>query len=185
MRAHTSDNELAVRAVDGDHRAYSVLVRRHAPSLAQAARGFGVPETDVDDVVQDTFVAAWRRLCDYDPVRPFRGWLFRIGLNKIRDLHRSRRVRRFLFGASPIDGAKALALPTDEPGPERQAAAVLDLRAVQAVLAQLDRDLREALVLTAITGLSQPEAALALGTSVKAIEGRVLRARRRLSELLG
>jgi RNA polymerase sigma factor CnrH len=185
VSAEETDNELAVRAVSGDRRAYGKLVKRHAASLAQAARSFGVPETDVDDLVQEAFLAAWRHLGDYDATRPFRGWLFRIALNKMRDLHRFRRVRRFLFSASNLDSAESLSLPDDEPDPERRAIAAADLRAVQKILGGLDRDLRDALILTAVVGLSQPEAAVALGTSVKGIEGRVGRARQRLSELLG
>ncbi len=102
----------------------------------------------------------------------------------MRALHRFRRVRRFLFGASNLDSVESLSLRDDEPDPERRAIAVADLRSLQLVLKSLDRELREALVLTAIVGLSQPEAAIALGTSVKTIEGRVARARRRLAELL-
>lgn len=184
MSTEDSDNVLAVRAASGDRRAYAVLVKRHAGSLAQAARGFGLPETDIDDVVQEAFVAAWRHLGDYDAARSFRAWLFRIALNKMRDLHRFRRVRRFLFGAGNLDSLETLSLPDDEPDPERRAIATADLRAVQQVMDGLDRDLREAIVLTAIVGLSQPEAAIALGTSVKSVEGRVARARRRLSDLL-
>jgi RNA polymerase sigma factor CnrH len=184
VSAKETDNDLATRAASGDRRAYGVLVKRHAASLAQAARGFGLPETDIDDVVQEAFVAAWRHLGDYDATRSFRGWLFRIALNKMRDLHRFRRVRRFLFGAVSLDSAESLSLPDDEPDAERQAIACADLRAVQKVLDGLDRDLREAIVLTAVVGLSQPEAAAALGASVKSVEGRVARARRRLAELV-
>lgn len=184
MSDQVSDNDLARRALSGDRRAFSVLVRRHAPSLAQTARSFGLPETDIDDVVQEAFVAAWRHLGEYDARRPFRGWLFRIALNKMRDLRRFRRVRRFFFGAGGLDSLETLAQRDPGPDPERQVIAIVDLQSVQKVLEQLDRELREAIVLTAIVGLSQPEAAMALGTSVKSIEGRVARARRCLSELL-
>jgi RNA polymerase sigma-70 factor (ECF subfamily) len=98
VTASEADPVLALRAAQGDRRAYSALVARHGGSLAQAARAFGMPETDVDDVVQESFIAAWRNLAQYDPARPFRGWLFRIALNKMRDLRRRHRVRAFLFG---------------------------------------------------------------------------------------
>jgi RNA polymerase sigma-70 factor (ECF subfamily) len=63
-----------------------VLVDRYGVSVAQAARSFGIPETDIDDVVQETFVAVWKALGDYDENRPFRAWLFGIAMNKMRDL---------------------------------------------------------------------------------------------------
>jgi RNA polymerase sigma-70 factor (ECF subfamily) len=179
-----SDNALALSAAGGDRRAFAVLLGRHSAALLQAARGFGLPESDVDDVVQEAFVAAWRNLAAYDPDRPFRAWLFRIAVNKMRDLRRHRRVRRFLFGASALDDDEAITIADDAPDPERQAIARAELQRTRAMLNQLDRELREALVLTAIVGLSQPEAAVALGTSGKAIEGRVARARRRLAVIL-
>lgn len=184
MTHGTSDNALALSAAGGDRRAFALLVERHSGPLVKAARGFGLPESDVEDVVQEAFVAAWRNLAGYDPARPFRAWLFQIAINKMRDLRRHRRVRHFLFGASALDAEEAGHIAADDPDPERQTIALVELRRTRAMLGQLDHELREALVLTAIVGMSQPEAATALGTSVKAIEGRVARARRQLASLL-
>lgn len=182
MNSADADCVLALRAVEGDRRAYTILMTRHGGSLAQAARAFGMPETDVDDVVQESFIAAWRNLAQYDPARPFRGWLFRIAINKMRDLRRRRRVRAFLFGAHRLDERPDMA--DDAPDQERLAMAVSELAHIRARLGSLEGGLGEALVLTAIVGMSQPEAALALGISVKSIEGRVARARIKLAALL-
>ena len=177
-----ADPALALRAAQGDRRAYSLLVARHGGSLAQAARAFGVPETDVDDVVQESFIAAWRYLAQYDPSRPFRGWLFRIALNKMRDTRRRHRVRAFLFGAERIEDRPDMA--DDTPDQERLVIAAHELARIRAKLDRLESGLGEALVLTAIIGMSQPEAALALGVSGKSVEGRVARARAKLAGLL-
>lgn len=178
------DAHLARRAVKGDTRAFGVLMRRHEAGLAQAARSFGIPETDIDDVVQETCLAAWRHLADYDTARPFRAWLFRIALNKMRDLHRFRKVRDFLFGAFGLDRPEAASLQDHAPSPEQRAETHGELARIAAVLHCLDRDMREALVLTAIVGLSQGEAAEALNTTPKGIEGRVTRARAKLAAQL-
>ncbi|MBS9726827.1 RNA polymerase sigma factor, partial [Stutzerimonas stutzeri] len=71
------DNNWAVEAAAGDPAAFARLVRRHSPAITQMVRGMGVPETDVDDVVQETFVSAWRALAEYDPARPVLPWLMR------------------------------------------------------------------------------------------------------------
>ncbi|AJW47594.1 MAG: sigma-70 family RNA polymerase sigma factor [Ralstonia sp.] len=184
MTSTEADGVLARRAARGDHHAFGILVRRHSPALAQAGRSFGIPETDIDDVVQDTFVAAWRALGDYDEARPFRAWLFHIGLNKMRDLRRFRRVRHFLFGAEDLTDPERPALADPDPGPERRASARRELARVVAVLDGLDANSREAIVLTAIVGMSQPEAAAALGMTPKAIEGRIGRARAKLAALI-
>lgn len=174
-----ADPALALRAAQGDRRAFTILVNRHGASLAQAARAFGLPETDVDDVVQDSFIAAWRYLAQYDPTRPFRGWLFHIALNKMRDTRRRQRVRAFFFGAQNIE--ERLDMADESPDPERRAMSVHELARIRAKLSVLDGGLGEALILTAIIGMSHPEAALALGISAKTVEGRVARARARLA----
>lgn len=175
------DEALARRAAQGDQYAFGQLVQRHGRALAQAARSFGVPESDVDDIVQDTFIAAWHALDDFDSDKLFRPWLFRIGLNKMRDLRRFRQVRHFLFGAKDIEDAE---LTSYVPGPEREVSARLELAKIMQVLNRLDLASREIIILTSFVGMSHPEAAMALGTSAKAVESRVARARAKLTALL-
>lgn len=184
MTGDRSDQDLVTRAIQGDQRAYGLLVQRYAPQLMQTARSLGLPDSEIDDAIQDTFVAAWKNLSHYDGARPFRGWLFRICINKVRDIARYRRVRRFLFGAGSLEDTDALGIWDDSPDAARQAAAAQQLQHVQSVLRELDRDLREALVLTAIVGLSHAETGVALGTSLKSIEGRVARGRAQLARLI-
>ena len=174
----------ARRAAHGDQRAFKVLVDRYGTAVAQAARSFGIPETDVDDVVQETFVAAWKALGDYDENRPFRAWLFGIAMNKMRDLYRFRKVRNFLFGALDLLSPDTPEQADSAPGPERETAARRELARVTQTLSMLPRDQREAIVLTAMVGLTQPEAAAALGVSLKALEGRITRARGKLAALV-
>lgn len=179
-----ADESLVIRARRGESAAFDALVRRHWAAVRQAARSFGIPETDVDDIVQDSFIAAWKALDDYDTDRPFRGWLFGIALNKMRDLLRFRKVRQFLFGASDITEDEASGVPFEGPGPDKLAADREELKRVTKTLDQLERSLREVLVLTGLVGMSQSEAAEALGVSLKTVEGRVNRARKRLKDIL-
>jgi len=178
------DDNWIAQAIAGDTAAFGACVRRHGAALKQLVRGMGVPETDVDDVVQDTLVAAWRSLAEFDRSRPFRPWLIRIGVNKVRDLQRFRRVRFFLFNAVPMDESEWHAWADDAASPEQASIAQWDLIRVTRILQRLEPDLREAIVLTAFVGLSQVEAATTLGVSLKTIEGRVLRARNKLSGLM-
>ena len=184
MISSSSDAMFAKRAAHGDQRAFKVLVDRYGVAVAQAARSFGIPETDVDDVVQETFVAAWKALGDYDENRLFRAWLFSIAMNKMRDLYRFRKVRNFLFGALDLLGPDTPEQADSAPGPVRETAARRELARVTQTLSILPRELREAIVLTAIVGFSQPEAAAALGITLKALEGRITRARAKLSLLI-
>lgn len=179
-----SDASLAARSISGDRRAFGLLVDRHGPFLAKAARGIGLPESDVDDIVQETFVAAWRDLARYDPDRPIRTWLYRIAINKTRDALRHRRVRRFFFGAARYEDVDEAQLVEPGASPERIAAGKHDLQRVHEVLDQLDRASREVITLHALLGVTQLETAQILNLSTKAVEGRIARARRRLGVIL-
>nr|WP_315595036.1 sigma-70 family RNA polymerase sigma factor [uncultured Cupriavidus sp.] len=185
MTPEDAEKILVSQAAAGNQHAFGQLVERHGAALAQAARSFGIPETDIDDVVQETFVSAWHGLDDFDRERSFRAWLFSIAMNKMRDLYRFRRVRHFLFGAQDLqDPEVADTVPDEDPGPERRVAARRRLASVVAVLTKLDARGREAIVLTSIVGMSSSEAAASLGITVKALEGRVTRARAKLAALL-
>ena len=111
-------------------------------------------------------------------------------MNKMRDLLRFRKVRHFLFGALGLQGddgndqAEAPQLADPVAGPERTVAARRELDLVVRTLDRLERGQREALVLTAIVGLSQPEAALAMGVTAKALERRIARGRAALAALI-
>jgi RNA polymerase sigma-70 factor (ECF subfamily) len=148
--------------------------------VTKFVRSFGAPPGEADDLVQEVFIRAWRALGDYDRRRPFRAWLFQIALNRTRDAYRRRKVRDFFFGAKELDEG-VLQVGDETPDPETQTHDRRVLADVAAALADLPEDQRAALVLTSVSGLSYPEAAAAMGVTVKAIEGRIARARQRLT----
>src|SRR5256885_4030838 len=78
----------------GDEPAAAELVRRHARALARFLAGAGALEADVDDLVQDTFIRAFRAVGRFRGQCQFRTWLMTIGGNVLKDAHRrSRRAR--------------------------------------------------------------------------------------------
>src|SRR2546426_4870109 len=78
----------------GDEPAAAELVRRHARALARFLAGAGALEADVDDLVQETFIRAFRALRRFRGQCQFRTWLMTIGGNVLKDAHRrSRRAR--------------------------------------------------------------------------------------------
>ena len=79
------DVDLVARARAGDDRAFSEILRRHKPALYGFVRRYFSDADSAVDVVQETFVAAWRALARYDTRRPFGVWLRAIALNKCRD----------------------------------------------------------------------------------------------------
>lgn len=85
------DTHLILRAAEGDEEAFDLLCAAHRPALTSLAMRMLRNADDVNDVVQDTFLKAFRAIRDFDPQRPIRPWLCRICANCCVDVVRSRR----------------------------------------------------------------------------------------------
>lgn len=176
------DAALVSQALAGRQPAYSALLARHQAAVFRLARNHLGSDADALDVTQECFIAAFAALARYDPARPLRGWLLRIALNKCHDWARRRAVRRLFTFARPLDEAGEVADPAADP--EQALASELGLARIRAAIARLPATLKDPLILCAIEGLPQDEAAQLLGTSRKAVETRLYRARQKLSEML-
>lgn len=174
------DAALAAAARVGDERAFSELMRRHKQAVYRFARRYAGDPEEALDLVQETFASAWSALGDYDPKRAMSGWLRRIVLNKCRDWSRRRRVRRFFFGAERMDAKRAETIAAEPTAPDPLLET--SLSALDTAIAALPGPLKEALLLTAIEGLSHKEAGAVLGVSAKAVEMRVYRAKQALAQ---
>lgn len=177
-----SDGELAALALGGQERAYREFLRRYREPIYRLVRGTIRDSEEALDVTQESFVAGFAALKRYDRERPFKLWISRIAINKCRDWARRRTVRSFFTRAQPIEDAFDLA--SECASPETEAGARAELRRTSTAISELPAKLREALVLRAIEGMTQAEAAEALGVTEKTVETRLYRARARLNELL-
>jgi len=180
--ADPDDAVLVARALGGYQAAYGALMARHREAVFRLARNHVGSEADALDVTQEAFISAFAALSRYDPARPLRGWLLRIALNKCHDWARRRAVRKLFAFARPLD--EALDVADLAPDPEGVLGSAGEVAAIRAAIAALPAQLKEPLILCAIEGLSQDEAAEVIGTSRKAIETRIYRARQKLSVLL-
>ena len=135
--------------------------------------------SQAEDVVQDSLASVWLTRHRLDADKPVGPYLTTVVLNRCRDRLRRRKIAGF-FGFSEDEGHDAIA--DDVPSPEVLAASREELKLVQSEIARMPVRLREALVLVSIEGRSQAEAAELLGTTEKAIETRVYRARNRLKK---
>lgn len=180
--ATPSDADLVAQALDGRQSGYAGLMQRHRESVFRLARGHLGDGDDALDVTQECFVSAFAALHRFDPARPFRAWLLRIALNKCHDWARRRVVRRFFSFARPLEEANEVA--DDALDPEAALASGAEVARIQAALVALPATLKEPLILCALEGLSQDEAAAVLGISRKAVETRIYRARQKLLAVL-
>lgn len=168
-----SDAELVARVRAGDVGVYRYIVERHYPDcLRYAMRWLGNGE-DAEEVVQDTFVRAYRFLSRYDEARRFKGWLFGILLNRCRTAGEVRgRAQGPLVSIDALD-------PGDLVGDGHRFE--FDVRRA---LMELDAPHREALLLKYVDDWTYEEIADLTGVRVSALKMRVKRARARLLELL-
>ncbi len=179
--AGCSDGELARL---GSSAAFAVLMRRHETRIYRLVRSHIGNDEEALDIVQDSFVAAWLALKTFDPERRFGTWLARIAINKSRDWGRRRMVRKLFTFAVPLDG-DVLEIPDDAMGADVAADDRQRIIVVARAISQLPNQIKEPLILCAVDGLSQADAAMVLEISEKAVETRVRRARARLSEIVG
>lgn len=183
ISADASDAELVRLSRDGNDAAFSLLVRRYEVMVYRLAKRSLADASAAEDVLQETFVSAWKALDRYDVERPLGAWLRTITLNKVRDRRRRALVRRLVFAplAAERDAEAHLDLLPDA---EEQVGDRQQLDQLQRAIAGLPDRLREALILTTLEGLPQQEAADLLGVTPKAVETRVYRARQRLAEIV-
>lgn len=133
---------------------------------------------DAEDLAQETFVRVYRHRDRFDATSKFSTWLFSIACNLARD-----RLRRLKHRATAnIDDQPEAADHGASPSEAREAQE--RIHAVKTAIASLPEDLRTALVLAEYQDFSQAEIAHTLGTTVKAVESRLYRARHHLRATL-
>lgn len=172
---------LLERAGAGDQDAFVEFVRLYEVRVAGVVRRLLDDERDLEEVVQDVFVQAWRNLDRYRGEASVFTWLYRIATNQAL-----MKLRRKQLQLVDIDDAAAAQQPQTPPSPapaERAEAA--ELRAFVAErIRELPFEYRAALVLRDIEGLSNEEVAETLEISLPAAKSRIHRARMQLREQL-
>lgn len=173
------DDRLVARMRAGDERALADIVRRHGPRLKALAHRFTGERAAAEDIVQDTFLAAWRNAPGWQAGgAPYGALLTRIAVNRAIDFDRRRRIRRF-FG---LEATAEIADPAISA--EEAVAARTELDAVIADLAALPARQRAAILLSADGERSNAEIAAVLGLSEGGAEQLLVRGRRTLRKKL-
>ncbi len=176
VAAVPTDAALIAAWQGGDEQAAAELVRRHARALARFLAGAGAPDAELDDLVQETFIRAFRALGKFRGQCRFRTWLLTIGGNALKDTYR--RVQRGGARIVPLgDELRA----TDGDPHERAVAGEAETR-LQEGLQRLPHMQREVFLLRAQQGLEYDEIAAALGTTPGAARVHYHHAVKRLKE---
>src|SRR5437868_15552087 len=116
----TEASAVLARARQGDSDAFRVLVERHSQSVFRLAFRMQGNEQDAEDVVQETFLRAYRQLDKYEARSSFSTWLYRIASNYSLDLIRSRKRHEEKRERGSVEDRDILqSIPVDSPGPDR------------------------------------------------------------------
>lgn len=164
------DAALAAAARQGDRSAFAALYARYAP-MVHGMLLARVPAVEVDDLVQDVFLQALRRLYTLREPAAFGGWLAMIARNRASDFHRR---------STPTQE-----LPEELPGGHGGAAQRAEALKVLAVIKALPEAYRETLVLRLVEGMTGPEIAARTGCTSASVRVNLHRGMKLLREKLG
>jgi RNA polymerase sigma-70 factor (ECF subfamily) len=181
------DAAAVARVRSGETDAFRVLVERHTNAVYRLACRMTGNAHDAEDVVQETFLRAFKRLDDFEARAQFGSWLHRIAANCSYDLLRARareQARRLPAEndeGEPIEHTVA----SPAPGPERLAAGSELRRRVQAAMQRMSALERAAFTLRHLEGRSIAEIEQALGLDTSAAKQSIFRAVRKVRQTLG
>jgi RNA polymerase sigma-70 factor, ECF subfamily len=170
------------RARQGDGDAFRALVERHSHAAFRLAFRLTGHEQDAEDVVQESFLRAYRQLGRFEARSNFATWLHRIVVNCSMDVMRARRARRDQSRAENLDEVDAL--PAHGASPERMARSAEIQRRVSASLECLTPLERAAFTLRHYEGRSIDEIGRTLDLQTSAAKHSVFRAVRKLRAVL-
>jgi RNA polymerase sigma-70 factor (ECF subfamily) len=173
------------RARSGDSDAFRLLVEQHSRAIFRLAYRITGNEEDAEDVVQETFLRAYRQIYRYEARSSFSTWLYRIASNCSLDLIRKRKHREHKRERDPNPDQDVLSsIPATSPGPDRELYSSQISECVNAALGDLSAQERTAFVLRHFEGLSIEEIGLALGTGTNATKHSIFRAVQKLRRSL-
>jgi RNA polymerase sigma-70 factor (ECF subfamily) len=177
--AALTDAELVARALEGEARAFDVLVERHRRAVYQVCYRFVHHHEDASDLAQDVFVRAWRGLGRFKREAAFTTWLYRIAVNTCLNNRSARSVP-----AEPLEVADRFEdTQAERPGAELQRAE--RAAAVRRAIRALPDKQRATLVLRLYHELSHQEIADILGSSVGTVKANFFHALGKMKTILG
>jgi len=176
----------------GDPDAFRVLVDRHSRAIYRLAWRMTANPHEAEDIVQETFLRAYKQLHRFDGRAAFGTWVHRIAVNCSLDLIRSRKRRQETsLGASPDAGPNEKgddrllqSLPSSEPSPERSLQSTQIRELLAAAMQELSDMERCAFTLRHHDGLGIEEISRALGVQPNAAKHSIFRALKKLRHIL-
>ena len=187
VKAVDSDAPLVERAVAGDHKAFELLVIKYQRRI-QRLIGRMVRDVDlVEDIAQETFIRAYRALAQFRGDAQFYTWLYRIAVNtakkSLMDLKRNPTVSENSFKSDDDDETSPVENElTSSETPDAVLASKEIAQIINSALEALPEELRQAITLREIEGLSYEEISEAMNCPIGTVRSRIFRAREAISQ---
>lgn len=174
-----TDQYLVERVQDGDKQAFDILVKKYQHRIVVLVSRFLKDSADVQDVTQEAFIKAYRALPNFRGESAFYTWLYRIAVNTAKNHlvslgRRPPSVDLDVNDAEQFEGSLAL---KEQATPERLLLKDEIQRVVSETIEGLSEDLRTAITLRELEGMSYEEIAEVMGCPVGTVRSRIFRAR--------
>lgn len=171
-----NDQLLVDRARLGDRHAFDLLVLKYQSRLLSLVNRLVSNQSDALDVLQDTFVKAYRSLHTFRGESAFYTWLYRIAVNTAKN-HLASKLKESKDVSVDDEATGELSVLQDFSAPDEEAGAEELQRAILHAIEQLPDDLKKALTLRELEGMSYDEIALAMNCPIGTVRSRIFRAR--------
>ncbi len=180
MGEREADLLLVERVQSGDREAFGLLVSKYQRKLLRLVMRMVRDPAEAEDVTQEAFIKAYRALPGFRGDSAFYTWLYRIGINTAKNYllaNKRRAPTTTPFDAEESESFEEASLLREVNTPENELMSKQVVDVVQKSLQQLPEDLRNALTLREIEGLSYEEIASAMNCPVGTVRSRIFRAR--------
>ncbi len=179
MSERDIDQKLVVRVQKGDKTAFDLLARKYQHKIAKLISRYVRDRREVEDVTQEALIKAYRAIGGFRGESAFYTWLYRIAVNTAKNYLESQGRRPpgsdvEIEGAELIESGEGL---RDQATPERQMLTNEIATTVHRVLEHLPPDLRTAITLREIEGMSYEEIAEVMDCPIGTVRSRIFRAR--------
>jgi RNA polymerase sigma-70 factor (ECF subfamily) len=181
------DRQLVTRAQGGDKQAFSLLVEKYQRKLARLLSRFIRDPAEVEDVTQEAFIKAYRALPAFRGDSAFYTWLYRIGINTAKNYLMA--MGRRAPTSTEIEAEEAEGFDEGEQlrdinTPESLLLSSEIANTVNATIEQLPEELRTAIQMREIEGMSYEDIAKAMDCPIGTVRSRIFRAREAIAEQL-
>ncbi len=179
MSEREIDQALVVRVQQGDKKAFDLLVLKYQLRLSKLVSRFLRNQSDVPDVVQEAFIKAYRALPNFRGESAFYTWLYRIAINTAKNhlVAQSRKNPANSIDVQDAEDYGASEWLKEYASPEREALASELEATIHQAMGDLPSDLREAVTLREIEGLSYEDIAAVMDCPIGTVRSRIFRAR--------